>query len=89
MAGPKVAARTGLTVAGFKAAAAGSMMAGPKVAALEVTAGLLLLPAFELPRGLDSECPVTEFVLLRQLSLREHGRLDALVCLIVHRRIWP
>ena len=44
---------------------------------LEVTAGLLLLPAFELPRGLDSECPVTEFVLLRQLSLREHGRLDA------------
>ena len=52
-------------------------MAGPKAAALEVTAGLLLLLAFELLRGLDSACPVAEFALSKQLSQREHGRLDA------------
>ena len=88
MAGPKAAALSGLTVAGLKAVTVGPMMAGPKAAAPEVTAGLLLLLAFELLRGLDSECPVAEFVLLKQLSLREHGRLDALVCSIVQRRIW-
>ena len=65
MAGPKAVALSGLTVAGLKAAAAGSMMAGPKAAALEVTAGLLLLLAFELLRGLDSACPVAEFALLK------------------------
>ena len=76
MAGPKAAALSGSTVAGLKAAAVGSMMAGPKAAALEATAGLLLLLAFELPRGLDSECPVTEFALLRQFH---YGSTDVLL----------
>ena len=43
------------------------MMAGPKAAAvLETAAGLLLLPALELLRGLDSVCLVAEFALLKQ-----------------------
>jgi len=40
---------------------------------MEVAAPLPL--AFELLRGLDSVCPAPEFALLKQLSLREHGRL--------------
>ena len=52
-----------------------AMMTGPKAAALEVTAGLLLLLAFKLLRGLDSECPVAEFVLLKH----HYGSTDGLM----------
>jgi hypothetical protein len=58
-------------VAGLKAAAlVGLLVMGLKAAALEVAAGPLPL-TFELLRGLDSVCPVSEFALLEQLPLRE------------------
>ena len=75
----KAAALVGLMVAGLKAAAlVGLMVAGLKAAALEVAAGPFpsrLSRCAALQRGLDSVCPVPEFALLKQLSLREHGRL--------------
>ena len=68
--GLKEAALVGLMGAGLKAAV-GLMVVGLKAAAPEVAAGPFPL-AFELLRGSDSVCPVSEFALLRQLSLREH-----------------
>ena len=52
---------------------------GLKAAALEVAAGPLPL-AFELLRGLDSVCSVSEFALLKQLN--------AQLCSIAQLRIW-
>ena len=86
VAGPKVAALVGLMAAGLKAAAlVGLMGMGLKAAALEVAAGPLLL-AFELLRGSDSVCPVSESALLKQLSPCERGRPHALLCSIAQRR---
>ena len=82
------AALVGLMVAGLKAAAlVGLMGMGLKAAALEVAAGPLPL-AFELLRGMDSVCPVSESALLKQLSLHEHGRPQAQMCSIAQRRNW-
>ena len=84
--GLKAAALVGLMVAGLKAAAlVGLMGMGLKAAALEVAAGPPLL-AFELLRGSDSFCPVSESALFKQLSLCERGRPHALLCSIAQRR---
>ena len=55
---------------GLTAAALLELRAMGQAAAREVAAGPLLL-TFELLRGLDSVCPVSEFAPLKQLSLRE------------------
>ena len=79
VAGLKAAALVGLMVVGLKAAAlVGPMGMGLKAAALEVAGPLPL--AFELLRGLDSVCSVSEFALLKQLN--------AQLCSIAQRRIW-
>ena len=84
----KAAVLVGLMVVGPKAAAlVGLMGVGLKAAALEVAAGPFPL-AFELLRGSDSVCPVSEFALLKQLSLREHGRPHAQLGSIAQRRNW-
>ncbi len=86
--GLKAAALVGLMVAGLKAAVlVGLMGMGLEAAALEVAAGPLLL-TFELLRGSDSVFPDSELALLKQLSLREHGRPHAQVCSIAQRRNW-
>ena len=72
VAGLKAAALVGLFVAGLKPAAlVGLMVAGLKAAALAVAAGPLPL-AFELLRGSDSVCPVSEFALLCSIAQRRN-----------------